>query len=264
MASRTREQPRGTHEISNNELPKMKNFASAFYPRNVLAGLIAAAILCQFTGCGSVDETQTIADLKAIEVLVSKDVNGRVNSLNNLPTDAENLTKAIDLISKLAGPRTVTILDASELTADYLKTLAGLKDLVQLEFHNAPLDDAAIKPLVGHKKLEALYLINSPITSAAMRDFAKIPKLGLLSLSGTKVDSGYEHLNTLDKFEWLIIGGLTIDDDDAKKISEIPTITHVTMDNTIISPAGVKILKSNAKCTVDGSTIDPATAGAGS
>ena len=241
----------------------MKMFLTAFEPRNLLTSLIAAAMLCQVVGCGSVDETQTVADLKAMQILVSKDVNGKVNSLNNLPADAENLTKAIDLISKLAGPRTVTVMDASQLTPENVKTLAGLPDLVQLEFHNAPLDDAAIKPLVGHKKLEALYLINSNITSAAMPDFAKIPKLGLLSLSGTKVDSGYEHLNSLKKFEWLVIGGLTIDDDDAKKISEIPTITHVTMDNTIISAAGVKALKSNAKCTVDGSTIDPATVGAG-
>ncbi len=240
----------------------MKKKAPAFSLRYNLTGLIAAAILCQLVGCGGVDETQMIADLKALNVLVSKDVNGKVNSLNNLPADAENLTKAIDIIAKLEGPRTVTMLDASQLTAEHLKVLAGLSDLVQLEFHNAPLDDAAIKPLVGHKKLEALYLINSPITAAAMEDFGKIPKLGLLGISGTKVDGGYEHLHKLEKFEWIIIGGLTIDDEDAKNISEIPTVTHVTMENTVISPAGLKMIKSNPKCKVDGTSIDPAAAGA--
>lgn len=241
----------------------MKKAVPTSFLRNLLSLFMMAAVLGQVIGCGSVDETQTVADLKAMQVLVSKDSDGKVNSLNNLPADAVGLTKAIDLISKLAGPRTVTILDASAMTAENLKSLAGLPDLVQLEFHNAPLDDDAIKPLVGHKKLEALYLINSPITSAALPDFAKIPKLGLLSLSGTKVDGGYENLNSLKKFEWLIIGGLTIDEDDAQKIADIPTITHVTMDNTIISPAALKTLKSNPNCTVDGSSVDPAGAAAG-
>lgn len=211
-------------------------------------------LLCQLVGCSGVDETETVAALRKLSVIASQNADGSVNSLNNLPTDPAQLTEALALITQLQNPKSITILDASVVTGDHIKTLASLKQLVHLELHDAPIGDADIAPLFGHSKLESLYLINSNITAAAMPGLAKIPKLGLLSVSGTKVDGGYEHLQKLNKFEYLVIGGLQIDEEDAKNISSNTTITHVTMDATEIGEAALAILKSNKKCLVDGST----------
>ena len=220
---------------------------------SVVSWLMAMICLVTASGCGSVDETETVAALKNMKVLVSKNSDGTVNSLNNLPNDAEQLTEALTLITKLNNPKSITILDGEAVNGDHLALIASLGDLVHLELHDAPIGDDDLAPLIGHSKLESLYLINSQITSAVMPELAKIPKLGLLSVSGTQVDGGYEHLQKLEKFEYLVIGGVTIDEDDATAIKDNSTITHVTMDNTDISDAAYKILKSNPKIMVDGS-----------
>ena len=85
-----------------------------------------------------------------------------------------------------------------------------------------------------------------------MADLGKLTSLNLLNINGTAIDSGFEHLQKCAKLQWILIGGLTISDEQATNISKIPGITHITLSPaTKVSDAGMKSLKSVPDCTVD-------------
>lgn len=225
------------------------------HTRLAVSGCVVFAIL--LTGCGGgPDDAATIQALKDLGVLVVPNTEGQISGLNNLPTDPEKLTQAIELSSKLNMLKTVTAMAGVPITDEHLETLGKNRNLVYLSVDGAPITNDGIAKLTGLQNLENLTLIGTNVTSACMGSIGKLKKLNNLNLNDSKVDGGYEKLSSCPNLQWILVGGLEIKDEDAEAISKLPALTHVTYSNlTTISDTALKTLKSNSKCTVDSVTV---------
>ena len=142
--------------------------------RQAVRSLVTGIVICNvIVGC-SRDETPTIASLKALNVLVVPDANGRATIVNNLPTDPAQLTEAVNLMAQLGALKSVTALAGTPMNDDHLATLGKVKTLVQLEINGGFVTDAGVAHLTRLKNLESLTLADNAITSASMANFAKL------------------------------------------------------------------------------------------
>lgn len=221
------------------------------YSRMTVLGCVA--ITCLLVGCGpGPDDPATIQSLKDLGVLVVPNPQKQINGLNNLPADPEKLTQAIELSSKLGALKTVTAMAGVPITDEHLATIGRNKNLVELSVENAPITDDGIAKLTGCQNLESLNLVGTGITSTSLGSLGKLKKLNMLNLNDTKVAGGFDQLSSCPNLQWILIGGLTIEDADAEAIAKLPAITHVTYTNkSTISESAIKALKSNSNCTVD-------------
>lgn len=217
----------------------------------LLISLSCVCCLLTLNGCG-VDETDTVQSLKDLGVLVVPGGDGKASSLNNLPTDPAKLTEAVQLIAKLGAPKSITALDGTPMSDEHLAEIGKIKNLVELQINGGSITDQGVAHLTGLQKLESLTLARTDVTAACMPDLGRLSSLNMLNLNHSKVDGGYENLADLDNLQWLLLGGLTISDQDAEAISKFPAISHVTLDaSTNISESAIDALKSNKNCNVD-------------
>lgn len=214
---------------------------------------LGALFLSALSGCANIDETETVAELKALGVLVVPGTDGKVNSVNALPTDPAKLTEAVNLLKGLPALKSITAMDGVPVTNDHLATIGTLSQLVELQINSGPVTDEGVASLIGLKKLESLTLAGTEVTEACMASVSKLKRLNMFNINGTKIRGGYEHLAGLKNLQWLLLGGLKISDEDAKKIAEYPSVTHLTLNAaTEISDAALTTLKSIQGCNVDG------------
>lgn len=220
-----------------------------------------------------IDETPS-TDLKILTTKVSAAGWQELSRLEGKRELNLKLTQIDDGILQAVGAlRALRELDLSntKIQDNDLAHLTGLEELATLNLADCNVADACLASVAQFRNLETLDLsrtriaarslgqlskLNSlvslhlegiEIDDEALKQISNLPKLSALDLSGRRsiTDRGVQSLTRLQELCYLNLDGTSITDDALKQIAKIESLSILEMNDTKITLAGLKHLKSH-------------------
>ena len=200
------------------------------------------------TGCGGAGaEKAAIDELKEMGALVLLE-NGRASSAVLAKTSAKevDIDAALPLVAKL-GKLESLVLNGTQITDDQLKIVGSMRSLGDLQLSDTGISDAGIKHLTGLSNLTSIYISGTKVTGACLSDISKLKKLSTVGINNTAVAGGYEALQGLDGLVLLVAGQLSISEEDAAAIAEIPNLKRLDIKEATVSPEALETLRKGVE-----------------
>ena len=132
----------------------------------------------------------------------------------------------------------------TKITDDHLKIVAQISTLGDLQLTDTGITDGGVRHLTSLSGLDSLVLAGTKITSACLADIGQLKELMNLQLNNTAISGGFEPLVGLDQLTLLVVGELTISEEDAKILAQIPNLQRIDLTGATLSETAIETLKS--------------------
>jgi internalin A len=144
-------------------------------------------------------------------------------------------------------------LNATKMTDEGLKELAGLKSLQAIYLAGTQVTDAGLKELAGWKSLRTLDVRWTKVTVAGLKELARHQSLQRLYLNHCGVtDAGVKELTRLKNLQILNISASEVTDAGLKEVAALKDLQSLIMWGTKATPAGIaELRKELPKCRID-------------
>ena len=163
--------------------------------------------------------------------------------LSNMSGKEVDLDEALPLVAELSKVENLTLM-GTNVSDDQLVLVGKVSSLKALNLSETGITDAGIAHLSSLSKLTSLYLSGTKVTEACLTDVAKIKTLKSLAVDNTAVSGGYDALQSLAELELLVAGKLTINEEAAQQITEIPKLKRLDIMEAELEGGSLGILQS--------------------
>lgn len=172
----------------------------------------------------SIEEEETIDELRRIKALVEFDDDGRLISV---AISGPGLRQDV-----VRGSNQTVIL------------LSSLQSIEKLDLSNSSITDDGLEPLEKLKNLRVLSLSLTSITNSGLEHLEKLKTLERLRLHGTKItDEGIEVLAGLTKLKVLDLSKTQISDAGIVQLKSLESLEELDLRNTTVTTSAVTELK---------------------
>lgn len=154
---------------------------------------------------------------------------------------------------KRRGLRTLVV-GNNPLTAECLKTIGQLSELIELSLDGLPVTDASLVELEKLPNLTNLQIIGcKQLTDACGSTFARLPKLATLRVDVTELgDEGVRKLSDSKNLFYLSLYGTKTTDASVPHLSRIKSLQHLGAQETRLTVEGVRQLAAALpQCHID-------------
>ena len=143
----------------------------------------------------------------------------------------------VEALAELPQLRRLGIHDVDE---PFLRVIARLTKLTQLDVRSPGLTDAAAAHLASLAKLQALSLWGNNLTDAGLAALVKLTSLTELTLSGKRLRGpGLKHLAHLPRLERITVLGTSIAGDGLEHLQTLPRLREVNCLDGALTDTGL-------------------------
>jgi len=214
----------------------------------------------------------SLSSVKTLEIYYIKGLTrkgfapiAKMTSLETLILLCEGLNDDwLEPLASLTGLKSLILSGNRQLTAEGVKHLAGLTNLLELRLGDTKIGDSGVESIAGLTSLERLELKRADVTDAGVAHLKGMTKLQELQLSGRgrnfdKIDSGItdasaEVIGAMKQLEILDLGSTNLTDAGLTKLGELKHLkTLVLLSSIKITDEGVAKFKQMVPgCQVHG------------
>jgi len=142
-------------------------------------------------------------------------------------------------------------LEGTNIRGPGLKHIAHMVDLHALDLQGTLIDDEGLKHLENLTAMRELCLKDTSVTDAGLVHLSELKWLTTLDLSNTKVTgSGLRHLREIPVLKpgyfgiylEIDLSDCPVDDSALKQVAKVSKLTHLSLDRTLVTSAGIQHL----------------------
>lgn len=242
-----------TVPISGNLLAAVHKPVRFFRAAGVVV-MLAATLA--WPGCGGGASSQELAakaELAKLGALVVMDSAREHVAGVTLATlkSPDALGEAVRLLPALPRINSVNA-DGTALNDEQAAVLGQLTTLQDLVLSHTQVTDAGVAKLRSLRNLKSLHLADTAVTGASLATLAELSALSVLDLSNTKIGGDFAALRGLQKLNWLVLRGLTLDAAALQALGECQSLQRLSLNGATAPADAVKALRQQRpELTVD-------------
>lgn len=204
----------------------------------------------------------------------------KVDSLEQLGLTGTGITdQGLVELARLPNLRILQLTNTA-VSSRGMANLRPLQSLQMLSCDHTNIDDSGVSAIAELRGLVFIGLGHTQVRGRSLAMLAKLPKLQMLDLSGcsledasgleelkqiTHLQIGYSrippgflsHLHAMDNLRELDLGGSTIADAQLLELATAKQLTHVTLNEAIVSKAAVQELRGKLNIQLRGEPVEP-------